>query len=237
MSRKHQHHRRDQTLNIPAQRTSNQPFATNTSTAPKKTKQKQKQKQKQQGTRKHPGSLNKRMPRAGLIYESTESVFGRKRRDHLVIRALQAAQAPMTRQGIHAALILLVQCAKAVIRGDEDYSTFTLQQVFEPVKAKTAWTRSLTTAVIIELFFRLLAAREAWKKSPRFPEDYARHAVLAIEIDYFVAAVDGTEWLWSEFEIFKSTGGMAAAADTVEGKDVAFKFRESCSFLSHWTIC
>ncbi|KAH6653044.1 hypothetical protein BKA67DRAFT_536746 [Truncatella angustata] len=101
-----------------------------------------------------------RMPRSGLIFESQHAVFGRNERDRLVVAALYRANVPITSQGVHCALVTMFRNARAFL-ANWDTSMLSIYDIFEPIKIATTWADSITIAVFIDLFFRVLAAREA----------------------------------------------------------------------------
>lgn len=149
------------------------------------------------------------VPRAGMIYEFKEDIFGRQRRDISIMRALENGgfvtvrtnATPETKKKVDEALAEVFRAAMqpSVLKHltSEGQGVFGF---FRALKSAVPWIARLGFATLTHLSRTLVAAREAWHANQRPPFDFTQHCATAKEIDKIIHAAKDR---WSaEYEAY-----------------------------------
>ena len=168
--------------------------------------------------------LGKFVSPAGMHYNSAEDLLQRYRRNEIILSRLKEAGVVLTKQNVDAEFARVVRVAREMLAANDNKLPDELPDFLEAVQKRLPpWAAGLSGATFLELFWRLVQARDQWKKNPAPPFGAWEQSPIAAEVDGLLAANEQyLDWIKTEVEIFELVNGFGdEGEDEAEGMDVA----------------
>lgn len=167
---------------------------------------------------------------AGMRYIMPASILQRPRRNEIILSRLKEAGVVLTKQNVDAEFARVVRVAREMLaannNNDNNKLPDELTDFLEAVQERLPpWAAGLSGATFLELFWRLVQARDQWKKNPAPPFGVWEQSPIAAEVDGLLAANEQClDWIKTEVEIFELANGFGDEEEDeaeAEGMDVA----------------
>ena len=152
--------------------------------------------------------LGKLVSGAGMRYRSPEDILERTRRNNIVLVHLKEAGIVLTRQNVDAEFAGMVRVVREAFPGN-GRNPDDLPEFLEAIQMSLPpWASGLSGATFLELFWRLVEARDEWMKSPAPPFEAWKQSPVAAEVDMLLEAAGGRlEWIKAEITLFETVAG------------------------------
>ena len=152
--------------------------------------------------------IGKLVSGAGMRYRNPEDILERPRRNEILLYRLREAGVVLTKQNVDAEFAGVVRVVGQSFP-ENGGNPEGLPEFLEAVqKSLPPWASGLSGAVFLELFWRLVEAREEWEERPAPPFEAFKQSPVAAEIDRLLEAAGGRlEWIRTEVAFFETVGG------------------------------
>ncbi|KAI1342738.1 hypothetical protein F5Y15DRAFT_412422 [Xylariaceae sp. FL0016] len=157
------------------------------------------------------------MPRAGLTYPFRPLITHTNRRDKMIVEALKATGYEEEKSGIRRALVPMFERAIPIMVQGRAASK-DLWDMLQELRQQLHWAAKLPGGVFLELFVRLVEARQKWAAAPVPPFfDYSQYDDVVLALVNFRKAVgdcpqnddekDESSWILAEAFIYNELAG------------------------------
>ncbi|RYO82019.1 hypothetical protein DL764_009672 [Monosporascus ibericus] len=163
----------------------------------------------------HHRTLGQLVSSAGMCYINNLSVLKRTRRNQIVMGELKKTGVLLNKQSVDHEFAAIVKMAVTELEESNGLQEHAWDLVGEVQKKYGSWAARLSDSTFLELFYRLIKARNDWKKDPSYPFEAFQQSPLAAQADAFMA-IRSFIWLDTDFGFYQVCGGIEPDEDENE---------------------
>ncbi|RYP90038.1 hypothetical protein DL770_003818 [Monosporascus sp. CRB-9-2] len=181
----------------------------------------------------HRKTLGQLVSSAGMRYINKLSVLERPRRNEIVMEKLKKAGVLLNKQSVDHEFAAVVEVAVTELEKSNGLEEHAWDLIGEVQKKYGSWAARLSESTFLELFYRLIKARNDWKEDRSYPFEAFQHSPVAAQADAFMA-IRNFIWLDTDFSFYQAGGGIEpegdeneqAAEEDMEMKEVGEEIKE-----------